>query len=234
MLTGGALLAACATPVVREEEIPEQPIALIYRDPAVARERAEELQRRRGGGAPDPSGLIGAGVMKLNDADQYFDRILQRSREIPVRLQGRVALLNPRTGEIEVVPAFLPGAVPLDWNASRDRLLAVSRQRGVPALYEYTPEDRRVAPLLRGHRARIEGAYGPDGSVAYVELQRDDLGNMTLSVFRKRPGRRPERLTDGPADSGVEWSPDGRWLLYQAPDPRGQLAIYALGLEQGG
>ncbi|NNL67117.1 MAG: hypothetical protein HKP30_12800 [Myxococcales bacterium] len=228
------LLAACATPVVQEDELPAEPIALIYRDPAAARERAEELERRRGAGAPDPSGLVGQGVMRLNDADEYFDRILQRRREIPPRLQGRVALLRPRTGEIEMLDAFLPGSVPLDWNASHDRLLVVSRQRGTPQIFEYAAAERRLAPLLRGHRAHVEAAYGPDGAVVYARMDRDDSNELSLSLWRKQPGRRPERLTSGPADSGVDWSPDGRFVLYHAADARGQLAIHLLDLEEGG
>jgi len=227
---GNALLVGCAGNAVVRDELPDAPIALLYRTPEQARERADVLADRKG--KPDPV-VAGAGVMKLNDVDDYLDRVRGQRRRAPQRHDGRAALLRPRTGEIEPLDAFLPGALPLDWSPSRDRILFVSRHQGEAQLYEYRIGPGVVTRLLGGREPRIDGAYGPDDRVAYVEARRA-AGEVHLSVWTTEPRARPIERTDGPGDVGVEWSRDGRFLLFERADERGRRFIVSLDLAEDG
>src|ERR1700733_8728206 len=57
----------------------------------------------------------------------------------------------------------------------------------------------------------------PDGSrVAFVQVtanQEKDAYETSLWLVSTKEGK-PQRLTNGPHDSGPCWSPDGNWLLF--------------------
>jgi hypothetical protein len=255
-----ALGFGCAGAPVVLEELPEQPIALVYRTLAQGRDRAEELRRLRGE-SPDPVAAA-EGVMRIGAVEDYVDR-LRGGRRVTANLQGRLALLFPRTREVELLSAFVPGALPADWSADHGRLLAVSPQAGSAQLYEYSLERGELARLTGGHQPRLRGSYGPDGRLAWVEAQTGG-GGLSLTIWvTDAGGVRPRRVSDGPHDQSPRWSPDGRVLLFEsllagkpsimaidpdAPDaspqpiargveadisPRGDWVVYARDLAEG-
>lgn len=222
-------LLGCAGNVVVSEELPDAPIAFVYRTLEQGRERADAL----GGQRPSTNtSRIGQGVMNLNEADDYLARLRGQDPRRARRHDGRVALLHPRSGRLEVLDSLLPGALPMDWSPSRDRLLFTSRRHGNARLYEYRFESRVLTGLMSGHEDHLQGSYGPDGRVAYVEMRRLADQQVDLSIWATRIGGRPERLTDGPADLGPAWSSDGRWLLFENADDRGRRTILSRDLRE--
>lgn len=218
-------LSGCAGNVVGSEELPDAPIAIVYRPPQEARERAETLAKRAGD-APKRTGS--QGVMSLNSAAEYVDGLRGRQRE---RNPGRVALFFPRSGEVRVLDALIPGARPLAWSDDRERLLFASQRGGSLQLYEYDAGLAVVTRVTSGRHAHIQGDYGPDGRVAFVEVRRKAGAQAIISLWVTRPGGRPIQATLGPADVGPTWSRDGRWLLYETADERRGRVILALDMD---
>jgi len=229
---GAAALASlgCTGNVVRSEALPEAPLAIAYLTSAQARERAELLRKQRGE-RDAPETVQGTPVLDLNAVQEYLDGF--RGPRSQRDLQGRVALLHPRTGRVEVLEAFLPGALPMAWSRDHRRLLVVSPRGGSPQLYELVLEGPELRPLTRGRRARLAGSYGPDGRLAWVEMDRRGRNLQLTTWVTEAGGIRPRRVSDGPLAGGVVWSPDGRWLHWESR--RGRVpVIMALDLESQG
>jgi Tol biopolymer transport system component len=108
--------------------------------------------------------------------------------------------------------------------------MVVSRHRGSAQLYEYNRERGDVARLLRGHDDRLDGCYGPDGRIAFVHVDRGRRG-MRMRIAVTETDGSATLLSDGPADTRVRWSPDGRWVLYQSTLRNGRAVIKALDME---
>lgn len=205
-----AALAGCAKPLP-DAELPETPIAFVHWTLAQGRDRAERM-----GAAPADPTLGTEGVMDLNRMEDLFDRLRGVPR-MPLALQGRLAFYHPRTRSIEILDAFVPGAVPCGFSADHDRLLVATRRRGVPRLFQYSLERRDVAPAVSSRGLQLDGSYGPDGRIAFAGSERV-TERLRLSVWvTEEGGAAPRRLTAGPHDSRVAWSPDGETLLVQSP-----------------
>jgi hypothetical protein len=205
-----AALAGCAKPLP-DAELPETPIAFVYWTLAQGRDRAERM-----GAEPAEAPGSGEGVMDLNAMDDLIDR-LRGVRRMPPDLQGRLAFYHPRTRSIEVLDAFVPGAVPCSFSAGHDRLLVATRRRGVPRLFQYSLDRRDVAPAVSGHGLQLDGSYGPGGRIAFAGSERVSERLRLSAWVTEEGGTAPKRLTAGPHDTRVAWSPDGRTLLVQSP-----------------
>jgi hypothetical protein len=122
--------------------------------------------------------------------------------------RGRIVIHDASSGRI--VARSTSGAVPnaLVWSADGDRLLAISPysvrlldSRGRFVTEEGPSDGTRV----------VDNAFRP-GTRQIVEIRREGAGS---NVFRWGDGRSLFRGT-GVFD-GIEWSPDGRWLLVSWP-----------------
>ncbi len=225
LMAGAWFALGCAGNAVVVEELPGEPIAFIYRTLEEGRARAEALGAKREASGNVP---IGAGMMNLNDADEYLATITGNTRRVPSRHDGRVALLYPRTGKVEVLEALLPGAIPQAWNEPRTKMLFASRRSGGFQLYEYRLPDGLLGRVVSGHSQQPQGVYGPDDRVAYTEMRGGRNADPSLSIWVTTGAGRPEPVTAGPADAGPVWSRDGRWLLFENTGPRGERRIMAL------
>jgi TolB protein len=164
--------------------------------------------------------------MDLNAMDDLLDRV-RGARRMPAALQGRLAFYHPRTRSIEIVDAFVPGTIPCSFSPDRSRLLVATRRRGTPRLFQYSLERRDLAPAVSGHGFQIDGSYGPDGRIAFAGNERRSE-RLRLAVWvTEEGGAAPSRLTVGPSDSRVAWSPDGSTLLVQSPGRDGREIIRA-------
>jgi Tol biopolymer transport system component len=188
---------------VRLSELPPAPLALVYRTPDEARERAERLREQRAGReAP-------RGIADIAD----LERLLGRTSAEPTA-EGRLALLDPRRGEPTSLPELPRGAIPLGWSADRQRLLFSAPVRGRRQLFELHVASRELRPLTHGPRAHPTGCTFADGRLAVVEAIQQAKGvEMRIGVTREGGGA-PRLLTEGPLDLFPACSPDGRLLAF--------------------
>jgi Tol biopolymer transport system component/DNA-binding winged helix-turn-helix (wHTH) protein len=95
-------------------------------------------------------------------------------------------------------------------------------------LVRFDAQSRLLQPCLSGISAEFV-TFSPDGkSVAYVTFPEGILWRAN------RDGSNPIQLTDPPLYPTVlQWSPDGRQILFQAADSEGRLKLYLLP-SQGG
>lgn len=205
-------LVGCAGNAIRLAELPEAPLALVHRSPETARRRAElladretlrkeavaELQRRA------------RGVFDLERVGELFGRGQPPDLR---RLQGRVMLLHPRTGELEPLPGLLAGDLPLDWSADHRHLLFASVRRGSPQLFEYDLGTGEVRQLTHG-RDHPWGRYGPEGRLVVVEAVADEPEPRMRAGVTAPGGGGLRPVTPGPTDWAPAWSPDGRQIVY--------------------
>jgi Tol biopolymer transport system component len=209
-------LAGCAYHGVRAEEIPDLPIAFVYYDAEAAREHAEEVaaesERDRGPAA----GVEERAVAPVGEIMRYVEQMLGvPDRAKAARVQGRLALLDPRTGEVKLVEGARKGAVPQDWSSDHKRLLFAQVVRDeIPHLYEFDVTTGVVRRLTHGDMANPEGCYGPDGRIVFT------------SVDPRAPGREAKiMITDPGGDAPRQLSLSG-YSLYPACAPDGSAIAY--------
>ena len=203
---------ACAGPRFELDDLPTEPIAIVYRTVEEAdrvldlfqqHEKAKRNQR------PGSSGRFQVEMEKLEqlagwrgDADVLRDQL------------GRLALFEAPTGEIEVADFAPRGARPIQWSADRRRLLFSAASRKKQQLFEWDAERREVRQLTTGRWSYSDGCYGPDGAIAYVEVARPKGQLPTSRIWIRRPGEAARPLTDGPADGEPSWSPRGDRIVF--------------------
>ncbi len=86
--------------------------------------------------------------------------------------------------------------------------------------YFYASTVVRETPLIANDKENYQPAYSPDGKeIAYIE------DRMTLRVYNLESKQARTLLTDkelfsnGDADQYFQWSPDGRWILFDYSVP---------------
>jgi Tol biopolymer transport system component len=209
-------VAGCAYPGVRVEEIPDLPIAFVYYDAETAREHAEEVaaeSERHGGPA---AGVEARAVAPVGEIMHYVEQMLGVSdRPKAAHVRGRLALLDPRTGEVKLVEGARRGAIPQDWSSDHKRLLFAQVVRDqIPHLYELDVTTGVVRRLTHGNMANPEGCYGPDGRIVFT------------SVDPRAPRREAKiMITDPGGDAPRQLSLSG-YSLYPACAPDGSAIAY--------
>jgi dipeptidyl aminopeptidase/acylaminoacyl peptidase len=214
------LLASClavathagAGPHFELDELPAEPIAIVYRTVEEADrvldmfEQQEKARRKQGPGS------AGRFEVELEEVEQLAG--WRGSDEVLRDQLGRLALFEAATGELEIADFAPRGARPLQWSPDRRRLLfsAVSSQS--QHLFEWDAERREVRQLTTGRWSYSDGCYGPDGAIAYVEVARPKGQPPSSRIWIRRPGEAARPLTDGPADGAPTWSPSGDRVVY--------------------
>ena len=155
---------ACAGPHFELDELPAEPIAIVYRTVEEADrvlDMFEQHEKAKRNQRPGASGRFEVEMEKLEqlagwrgDADVLRDQL------------GRLALFEAPTGEIEVADFAPRGARPLQWSADRRRLLFSATSRKTMQLFEWDAERREVSQLTTGRWSYSDGCYGPDGAIA--------------------------------------------------------------------
>lgn len=209
-----APLAGCLTQGVKLSELPHHPIAITYYEPEDARRRADLITQ----GSQQPQRR--EGVARLDHLGMVLG-VYDPRRESPslAKFPGYLALVDPRTKEIERVAAATPGARPLGWSSDGMRLLFSSGpQLGRIQLFEYNRESGLVARVTAGEHSLVAGAYGPDRRLVYSSLWREK-GRIRTSIHVTGPyGSLPELLSRDVATDALAWSPLGSPLLYVRRD----------------
>jgi Tol biopolymer transport system component len=200
----GLLAVGCAArSTVRLSELPAASLALVYRTPDEARQRAERLRELRTGREAR------RGIAHIADLERLLGRTDAGSTG-----EGRLALLDPRRGEATPLPELPRGAMPLAWSADRQGLLFSAPAHGRRQLFELHVPSRELRPLTHGPRRHPMGCYFADGRLAVVEaIQKAEGLEMRIWVTREGGGA-PRRLTEGPLDVFPACSPDGRLVAF--------------------
>jgi hypothetical protein len=215
----GLLLAAagCQAPGVARQEIPADPIAFIFHPEAEARRRAEAQAKRKP--APARSALESTSIVDLNTFGDYLAAAFgsRSDDEFP----GRLAFLSPASGQVTILEAARPGAIPLAWSPARDRLLFAQWDLGSLQLFEFGRDARVVSQLTSGPDHHPQGCYGPNGQLVAVVAKRPDgaaargvRGPLVSQIAALGPGDRVELLSPGPTDGEPACSPDGSAVAY--------------------
>jgi len=217
-----ATATGCLGTAIRREEVPEQPIAFVYYDVPTARRRAERVtdQMKAEGGrnrrGTDPR--VNEIVAPVGEIGEYLQQTFDvEDRRSPENLQGRLALLDPRTGEVSVVEGPRRGAVPLDWSQDHQRLLFSQVVRDeIPHLFELDVASGEIRSLTRGRLAHPEGCYGPDGRIVFTAVDtRQDRKNARIMI------------TDPHGDEPLQLSGPG-YAYYPACAPDGSAVVYTV------
>ncbi len=212
------LATGCANGVLPLEELPDAPIAVLYRTPVEARERAERLEdaEERRGGSP--------GALDVSDLERVLDAAATR---LPARVQGRLALVDPGSGEVRVLESAQRGAQPFAWSGDRRRLLIASLRGPALQVFELELASLELRQLTRGPQQHAGASYGPDGRFAFAAVESVDPPRVR--ILRTGPGgRAPEPVTAGPWDRSPVWSPDGETLAFTTGQPGREDAVAVL------
>jgi len=153
---------ACQSPGVPTAEIPGEFIALHYRNPELARRRAESLEEAQDPGVP--------GVAPVDELAKFVNTLFAVGGGLVPRdpFAGQLALLDPRTGKIQPIPDALRGAIPLAWSSDHSRLLFTQRSGGLLQIFELDRRRRHVRQITTGPEAHPRACYGPDGRFVLI------------------------------------------------------------------
>ncbi len=213
-------LVCCVGRLLPREQLPDDAIAILYWTPEQARRRVERIEAATAPRAPRE------GVARLEDLSLLLGRRPDAAGS--ETLAGRLTFLDPRSGEIEVVEGAYRGSRPLAWSRDRTRLLFASSQfEGRWQLFELERRSGDVHRVTRGPATYPEGAYGPDGRLAYTQV-RSVRGRFESRIAITEPGGlAPRVVSDGPVDHTPAWSPDGKTLVYVKSRASGHARIVA-------
>lgn len=237
-LTCALLFAAgCASFAgVPDAELPEGPIAIAYRTPAEAQRRVDDYddevremqQRYAGSGNTTTVGTKAQLSANLNDLGIFFGSALGR-QEDDERSRGRLALLYPRSGDVQVVEGPRRGSVPLAWSPDRERLLFA---QPAPAstdvqLFELHVERGTIRRVTHGPPIHNQGCYGPEGRIVVGAIRLQDEGPTSRIRVSQPGGRGPfYEIAPGPGDHTPTCSPETGAVAWTRTDHRARNQIW--------
>lgn len=226
-----AALAAfgCFSSGVPFAELPESPIAVVYRSPEDSRRHAELLLAERDAQSPQaepaqpmpPPGE--EGVARVRDIKSYMKTVLTGVPGSPAqtRYPGRLGFLQPRRAVIENFAGASGEAVPHAWSADRSRLLFTTIVDRFAQVFELDVASGEVRPITHGPDAHPAACYGPDGSVVLMSARVVNDQVQSQIEILEHGSATPRALTPGPRDYAPTCSADGRWLAWMTAPKRG-------------
>jgi dipeptidyl aminopeptidase/acylaminoacyl peptidase len=232
VLLAPALSYACLGPSFDLEDLSSEPLALVYRTREESEHRNELLSRAKEKPRPRREGEH---HFRVEDLGDYLG--LGRSNEEKRADQlGRMALLDARTGDLDLLDFAPRGARPLAWSPDRRYLLYLALLGGKHLhVFAWDRDSGEVRPIARGLYQYLGASYGPDGRLALARVDPREGDRARSRIFVTRPGGgTPRLLTPGPADTSPVWSPDGGVLVYAGLDEAGGGVILAIDPLEGG
>ena len=213
-------VAGCVSTAIRGEEIPDLPIAFVYYDPETARGRAEEVSgqigRSRGPASGPTDGTETRTIAPVKEITRYIQQTFGvQEGATTKRFEGRLALLDPRTGEVNVVEGARKGAIPQDWSSDHERLMFAQVVYGeIPHLYELDVATGDVRRLTHGKMANPEGCYGPDGRVVFTSVDPKSPQRNARIMITDPGGGAPQPLSLAEYAYYPTCAPDGSSVAY--------------------
>ncbi|MDH3213816.1 MAG: hypothetical protein OEM05_15145 [Myxococcales bacterium] len=206
-------LIACQGFGVPNGEIPEQSIALHYRDPELARQRAESLDDDSE--RPEP----GLGVARVDDIAQLVTNFFGVAAGlIPLDpYAGVLALLDPRTGKVQPIASALRGAIPLAWSPDHSRLLFTQRAAGGLQIFELERASGEVRQITRGPESHPRACYGPEDRFVVMAVAGSQRGTNVRILITDPGGGGGRPLSVAPAAYSPACAPDGSAVAWIEP-----------------
>jgi Tol biopolymer transport system component len=233
-LVAVGLLHGCQGPGVPDAELPALPLAVAWRAPELARQRAEYLAGLDPVRRQEYEGERWSqfGVLPIDELRPTLEGLLGTGQApSEEEYAARLALLHADTGDVSVIPAALRGARPQAWSRDRSRLLFSQLDADGLQLYEYDLEREQVRPLTHGPSAHPRGCYGPDGRLVVMTATLEKGRPVTRIALTDAGGLNPEPLSPGPLDHSPACAPDGRSLVYVATPRAGRDQLFSLPLD---
>ena len=220
------VVAGCAGAGIGTAELPDAPIAVLWRNVTAARKHAE-LEEAHAPGGPAPRERT-PGVADVADIGEYARHVagLAPREASEAEGAGRLALIDPRTGAVTPIEFALPDAIPVSWAEPGRRLVFSQFDGDLRQLFELDLERGEVRQLTRGRRAHACGCFLPDGTLvagsAGVEAESGAAPHLVSRIVAYHPGRpEPEALSEGPEDHSPACAPDGRAVVWVSRGPKG-------------
>ena len=218
------LVSGCAggTGAVDLKQLPVAPVALLYREEALAMQRLDaihDLEKRS-----TPSQREGM-VVRVETLDGIFGGAPDAQRRL-ADTAGHFAFFDPHEGEVEVVKGAPPGAKPLAWSPDRTKLLLTGRFRDTLQLFLWERATGQVEIVSAGPHDHPMGCIGPGGRLVAVEARRVQgqyVGNLLATPPGSAAGLRP--VTPGPSDVLPACSPNTSLVAYVTADDDGVLNV---------
>lgn len=219
--------AACAG--FSLQELPPEPIALIYRTSDEGKKRAELLDPRA-----RPEARPGRSVVRFQQVEGYLGKLAgETEHDRLVDTIGRLSLLYPHTGKVEPLTVAQRGSRPLDWSPDHTRLYFSALRAGVPQVFSYEVATGMVNRVTSGSDAHGHASSGPDGRLVYARvIGTREQPRSRIWLLDRDGTKRP--LTEGPADYRPRFSPNGSTILYSSYLPSGSPAIFRVDPEVPG
>lgn len=201
------LLLGCAGAPFEFTELPAGPIAFAYQTVEQTERILDDAAARRKANAPRPEDEF---HVELEGLEKLAG--LRTQQDLAMDQQGRVALYVTPEQRLEL-PDALAYARAIDWSPDHERLMLSMNPRGAFQLFEWVRATGDVRQLTSGPESRIDGCYGPDGAIAWVQFMglRERARTQLWVQF---PREAPRPLTAGPSDVQPAWSPDGSRIVY--------------------
>ena len=218
-----AWLSGCAG--VQLEDLPPEPIAFMYRTADEAKRRAELLDP---GAKPGQPG--GKKVVRFKSVRDYVTGATDQSELVATA--GRMALLDPRSGKVTVLPVTRPGARPIGWTGDHSKLLFSALVGRKSQAFSYDMATHVVNRVTPGPQSQPWADISAAGATAFSRIS--GSGKQASSrIWVREPGGTARRLTEGPSDYRPRFTRDGKALLYSSRSASGQEIIRRIELESG-
>ncbi len=217
--------AGCSIGGVPSTELPQAPIAVVYRSPEDSRRHSEMLQKQDESKHPmqQQEAVPGdEGVAKVKDIASYMKTAMGVGSEPAARrFPGRLGFLQPRSAVIESVAGAWGEAVPHAWSADRKRLLFTALVDKFAQVFELDTVTGEVRPITHGPDAHPSACYGTDGNFVLMTAQVvNDEVESQIEIL-KADSATPRELTAGPRDYAPTCSADGSELAWVTAPSRG-------------
>jgi len=221
VLCGG--LSACVSTRLEKKDLPERPVAFLHWSDKAGQKRAEIFAKagempRMPPDKVDPERLEELQIRAHLRGDESLGLRTQLSK-----YPGRLTLVWPRTGELELIEAAPLDAMPLAWSPDGKRLLMVSAHRGdKEQLYEYHLGRRDLSPVTAGPFEHSRGDYDAKGRVFVQQIsRRRRFGASENSVHQVTSGSRVGRALATQVPPGtLRVMPEGDRIVYEQIRPR--------------
>lgn len=211
MLFAG-LLFGCTGPGADFAELPSAPIALMYRTVEQTERIRDEVEAAQAAQKVRPENEFD---IRLEGLDALVGR--RSSADLSRDAEGQLGLFVAPEKRLELLDSLPRIARPLDWSPDHARLMFSSARHGAAQLFEWIVATGEVRQLTSGPEFHIDGCYGPEGAIAWVQATSPDLAAKTR-IWVRRPGALPRPVTEGPVDLQPTWSPDGTRLVFTRHD----------------